>query len=148
MGARAAVYVLPDSPGPATASSAAARLDEYLARIARDSGLDLPGLFVYPLYPSTAQFQEDWWRFATLRDGVLHGWGTVYAGDLDTISPYQVARRTTRTRLGIQTALWGLALIPVLLAVLLLAGPPLRSALYDRRERQRRRAAREVRGRA
>ncbi len=59
-----------------------------------------------------------------------------------------VERRTTRTRLGIQTALWGLALVPILLAVLLLAGPALRSALYDRRERRRRqRAAREARGR-
>ncbi|MGH2403497.1 MAG: hypothetical protein ACRDGN_03435 [bacterium] len=91
-GRRAVVYVMPHTPGATGAQTAAARLDELLDRITRDSGLDLPGLFVYPLYASARQFQEDWWRFATLRDGVVHGWGTIYAGDPAAISPYQIAR--------------------------------------------------------
>ncbi|MGH2376675.1 MAG: hypothetical protein ACRDIC_24860 [bacterium] len=103
------MYVLPDSPGAAGAARAAARLDEFLALIISDGGLDFPGVLIYPLYPSAAQFREDWWRFATLRDGVLHGWGTIYTGDLDVISPYQVARAVAQQRLaqGIPMVTWG-----------------------------------------
>lgn len=109
LGSRTAVYILRDSPGAAGATRAVARLDEFLALITRDSGLDVPGVLIYPLYPSAAQFREDWWRFATLRDGVLHGWGTIYTGDLDAISPYQVARAVALQRLtqGIPMLTWG-----------------------------------------
>ncbi|MGQ0549241.1 MAG: hypothetical protein ACT4PY_06200 [Armatimonadota bacterium] len=87
-----------------------ARLDEFLMLINRDSGLDAPGLLIYPLYPSAAQFREDWWRFATLRD-VVHGWGTIYTGDPAAISPYQIARAVALQRQGqgIPMLTWGLA---------------------------------------
>ncbi|HET8679477.1 MAG TPA: hypothetical protein VFM39_05115 [bacterium] len=110
VGSRTAVYVLRDTPAAAGAAPAVARLDAFLALITRDSGLDSPGLLIYPLYPSAAQFREDWWRFATLRDGVLHGWGTIYTGDLESISSYQVARAVAQQRLkeqGIPLLTWG-----------------------------------------
>ncbi|MBI3997400.1 MAG: hypothetical protein HY355_00095 [Armatimonadetes bacterium] len=88
----AVVYALAGSPGARDARVVAERLDALLAAIARDGDFVLPGRLVYPLYPSAERFRRDWWLFAELRDGLVHGWGTVYGGDPGAISPYQVAR--------------------------------------------------------
>lgn len=110
LGSRVVVYVTPKTPGATEAVSTARHLDDLLAAIRRDSGLDPPGLLVYPLYTSAEQFREDWWRFATLRDGTVHGWGTIYGADRGTISPYQIARSVVTQRLGtgIPMLTWGL----------------------------------------
>lgn len=114
-GSLAVVYVIPQTPGAADAEAVAAHLDDLLEAIRRDSGLELPGPLIYPLYASAQRFREDWWRFATLRNGWVHGWGTIYAGDPAAISPraispYQIARVVVLQRLrgGVPMLTWGL----------------------------------------
>ncbi len=114
-GSLAVVYVTPQSPGATDADAVARRLDEVLGAIRRDSGLKLPGPLIYPLYASAQQFREEWWRFAALRNGWVHGWGTIYASDPvvpspRAISPYQIARVVVFDRLrgGVPMLTWGL----------------------------------------
>lgn len=54
-------------------------------------------------------------------------------------------RNLHRTRLAVRTAIWGLAVLPIALAVLLLAAPSLRSAWRDWRRRRRQRNSRRRR---
>jgi len=92
------------------AGRVAVLLDNLLLRIERDSGLAPDGLLTYPLFPSPDRFQKDWWQFAILRDGTVHGWGTVVEGGDVLVSPYQVARIVVRQAVGRSVPLlsWGM----------------------------------------
>lgn len=109
-GAKVVVYVLSQTPGAVDADGVATFIDSLLLAIQRDSHLELTEALVYPLYPSAQHFQEDWWRFATLREGFVHGWGTIYTGDPSAITPYQIARIVVLKNLGagIPMLTWGL----------------------------------------
>jgi hypothetical protein len=106
----AIVYAVPGTVSRETLEATADRLDRLIAAIVRDSGLSLPGRLVYPLYPTLEAFRREWWQFATLRDGVLHGWGTVLARGRSEISTYQVARLIARQGIGpaVPLVTWGL----------------------------------------
>lgn len=108
--ARAVVYFLPGTAADAAAPATAGRLDGLLAQIERESGLAPSGRLIYPLYPSAERFQRDWWRFALLRDGTVHGWGTIAEGGAVEVSPYQVARTVVRqvTDRSVPLLSWGL----------------------------------------
>jgi len=109
-GAVSAVYALPGTREEAMAGSVADLLDNLLRQIERDSGLAPDGLLIYPLFPSPDRFRRDWWQFAILRDGAVHGWGTVVEGGRAEVSPYQVARIVARRSVGRAVPLlsWGL----------------------------------------
>lgn len=109
-GSLAVVYITSETAGTADAREVADRLDNLLQDIRRDSGLELGGVLSYPLYPSAERFREDWWRFATLRDGLVHGWGTIAAADPAAIVPYQIARIVVLQTLGqgVPLLTWGL----------------------------------------
>lgn len=108
-GVRSVVYFTPGAQRAVDADAVSRRLDDLLGQISRDSGLDAPGLIVYPLYPSAERFREEWWRFATLADGMTHGWGTIVADGVPVVSPYQVARVVAGgLGPGIPMLIWGL----------------------------------------
>lgn len=109
-GARSAVYTLPGTREEALAGSVAALLDNLLRQIERESGLAPDGVLTYPLFPSPDQFRRDWWQFAILRDGTVHGWGTVVEEGNVLVSPYQIARIVVRQAVGRSVPLlsWGL----------------------------------------
>lgn len=94
----------------AVAGSVASLLDNLLEQIERDSGLALAGPLTYPLYPSPERFRKDWWQFAILREGMIHGWGTLAEGAIVDVSPYQIARIVARQEVGRAVPLlsWGL----------------------------------------
>lgn len=106
----AIVYSVPGTVSEADARSLADRLDRLIAAVQRDGGLTLPGRVVYPIYPDNERFRRDWWQFATLRDGVVHGWGTAITRGRAEISTYQVARLIARHGTGPAVPLltWGL----------------------------------------
>lgn len=109
-GALSAVYTLPGTMEEAVADAVASRLDNLLRRIEGESGFAPDGLLTYPLFPSPDRFQRDWWLFATLRGGTLHGWGTIAVGSSVLVSPYQIARIVVRQAVGRTVPLlsWGL----------------------------------------
>lgn len=107
---RVVVYLVPGTAAPGEALAAAARVDRILDIMAREAGLELAGPLAYPLYPSTDRFRQDWWRFATLGGGYVHGWGSVLEQGRARVYTYQVTRAAAQTAAGrsVPLLLWGL----------------------------------------
>lgn len=86
------LYVAEGTPGARDAVQVATELERIYTRGL--APLSLPPVTVlYPLYPSMAKFQSDWWQFAIRASGeTVFGWGTIYDGQPGRISPYVVTR--------------------------------------------------------
>lgn len=107
---RAVVYAVPGVSSPTVVLALAERLDAMLRSVEADLGLRLDGRLIYPLYPSADDFRREWWRFAALRDGWVHGWGTVVGPGPVHVVPSQVTHAVARYAVGPAVPLlgWGL----------------------------------------
>ena len=86
------LYTVDGSPGARDLPRVAEQLERLHTQVLNPLRLP-PAQIIYPLYPSVDRFRADWWLFATLGHGdLVHGWGAVYDGDLDTLTPYGVTR--------------------------------------------------------